>query len=208
MSPYRAPGLEALATLGRPSLTGLWRAGPVLLVPVAVALPWGLGPALGSLVFLVAWILGAGMVLSALDPRPSAPSSPWRQPALAGLALGLGPAVVWTIVGGPGWGARLAALIGIGLWAMSSAAARLPAAWAAFAGPAVAAAGLLSLMALGFLTGAGILYFFGPPLALVTLLAGQYAQGFTGGRARAGYETLAYLAAGFALALFAWVDLA
>lgn len=181
-------------------MTGLLRGCPVLLLAAVLAIPSGLGAALGSLVLLVAGFLVVGVALATWDAPAAAPARLWTEPALLGVLLGLLPVLAWAITGGPGWTARLAVFSGTGLWVAAASGQR----------PAVAFGALLAFLALGYTTMAGILYYLGQPLAFVALLAGRAARSHAGRAASGqgwGLESTAYLIAGVALVLSAWVDL-
>jgi len=199
----------------RPEWFGLVIGSPVLLLTVVLTIPAGIGAALGSLILFVAGLVVVA-VLAPLSQVLSSPAPParlnrwWRTPALTGLAVGLLPALAWTVTGGPGWGARLAALVGVGLWVAS---ASLQASADPRAGRWVVPAAFLALVVitgLGYGTAAGLLFYLGQPLALVVLLAGQTASGGSGvvdAKPSLDLAGTGYAVAAVAMAFLAWVDL-
>lgn len=176
---------------------------------MVLTIPAGPARALGSLALLIAGLVAVVVLQPFWDTETTAR---WRGPALTALAIGLLPAVVWTVVGGPGWGSRLAVTLGTSLWVASAEFERPAGRPAATSGPGLVApllafGGLLALSALGYLARAGLPYFLGQPLALVAVLAGRYAGTQVAERSD-GLETTGYLIAAIALILAAWVDLA
>lgn len=199
----------------RPEWFGLVIGSPVLLLTVVLTIPAGIGAALGSLILFIAGLVVVA-VLAPLSQALSSPAPParlnrwWRTPALTGLAVGLLPALAWTVTGGPGWGARLAALVGVGLWVAS---ASLQASADPRAGRWVVPVAFLALVVitgLGYSTAAGLLFYLGQPLALVVLLAGQAASGGSGvvdAKPQLDLAGTGYAVAAVAMAFLAWVDL-
>jgi hypothetical protein len=173
---------------------------PVLLLTLVLTIPAGIGAALGSLILFIAGLVVVAVLINRW----------WRTPALTGLAVGLLPALAWTVTGGPGWGARLAALIGVGLWVAS---ASLQASADPRAGRWVVPVAFLALVVisgLGYGTAAGLLFYLGQPLALVVLLAGQTASGGSGvvdAKPSLDLAGTGYAVAAVAMAFLAWVDL-
>ncbi len=184
----------------RARLAALLRGCPVLSLPAILAVPRGLGAALGASVLLAAGFAVVAVVWASWSEPAGVTVRRWTETVLVGLMLGLLSTAAWTVTGGPGWAARLAILAATGLWVIASSAER----------PEVAFGALLAFLALGYTSGAGILYYLGQPLALVTILAGRAAQSHVGravpGRNR-GLMSTAYVIAGVALVLSAWVDL-
>lgn len=180
---------------------------PVLAVALVLTIPSGGAAVFMSAVLLAVGVAGAVLAWGFRIGRRAAGT--WAKAAGVGVAVGVVPALAWALIGGPGWMARLAVMLGVGLWT-ASAGLLVPDDPRAFGwAPAVAFAGLVAFSALGYSTSAGVLYFLGPPLALAVLLAGHLASRLasdTNGTP-AGLAHLAYVIAAVAMAILAWVDL-
>jgi hypothetical protein len=200
-----------------------------------LAIPYGTAATLGSLVLLVAGLLIVFLLAPPwLSPgERAAPSAGefsatqagqamgrvmWTRAARTGLAAGILPALAWTVTSGPGWGARLALLVGAGLWVVSACMGSEAELQTARRATPVAFLALTFMIGLGYATSAGILFYLGPPLALVVLMAGQAAS--EASKAAMGSPRLtrsgglghdltgiAYVMAAVVMALLAFIDL-
>ena len=185
-----------------------WLVGsPVLLLCVILAVRSGLAAALGTAVLVAAGILALSVLRRVWSVPAPAGLAWWSEPAVGGFLVGLACAIAWTVLGGPGWGARLSLLVAVGLW-MTAAEMTVSSDGRAYAlAPVVAFFSLLGLGGLGFATGAGVLYFLGQPLAVVVVAAGHFAASAAGGRREPGLARLSFVAAAVVMVVLAWVDL-
>ncbi len=214
-----------MAGLAGPSAPerGGWAAGlPILFLVLVLTLPSGLPATGATALFMVlgslAVLLGRRLWAAAFPPGPSGVV---LGRVVNGLASGAVPAVAWTAAGGPGWAARIAVWLGVGLW---TAGAELAASGERVraVGSALAFLALLAFTGLGYVLLAGLLYYMAPPLALVCVLAGQFAANFGAGRGETGadrpgdeaapwwcltLDTAGYVVAALTMAVLAWVDL-
>jgi len=197
--------LSALAGEGpdRPGRIGLAVSAPLLLVPLVLARASG-GPAAGAYLLLaVSGLAVVGLARGLMRPRLSVEQPWWAGAALQGLAVGLTADLAWAVVGTPGGWARLWVLVALGCWTASAELSFRSERWAHTAAAGFALAALSGLVGLGYATLSGFIYFLGPAVALVTLLAGRSASEHGSGELLG----LAYVLAGFAAAVAAWVDL-
>ncbi|MCL6580213.1 MAG: hypothetical protein K6U08_01135 [Firmicutes bacterium] len=186
----------------RPGRLGLALAAPLFLVPVVLARASG-GAASGAyLLVVVAGLVAVGLGRELVRPRLVAAPPWWAGAALQGLAVGLTAALAWAAVGAPGGWARLWVLVALGCWTASAELSLRSERRAQVAAAGLALAALTGLVGLGYATLSGLIYFLGPPVALVTLLAGRFASQHGGGD----LLSLAYVLAALASALLAWVD--
>jgi hypothetical protein len=206
VEPFVSSARPPEAGAGR-TVSGWLVGSPVLLLCVILAARSGLPTALGTAALVVAGILTLSVLRRVWSVPAPARLAWWSEPAVGGLLVGLACAIAWTVLGGPGWGARLSLLVAVGLW-MTAAEMSVSSDGRAYdLAPLVVFFSLLGLGGLGFATGAGVLYFLGQPLAVVVIVAGHFAARATGDRRDSGLARLSFVAAAVVLDVLAWADL-